>query len=188
MGARREACNLILPELTPEQKSNLSSYIYRKFKVFYESSTLFRRLNPQAFLAPYASCYQCGGAYVLLVRSMTELTSGLTDEFRAAFDYCLECEGALSVMAGSTDAKFMVPMWLPVPMLFPVLYGKKIQQVPPQTWADSIDRLFSTNRLMALGVALCLLFFVLFVLYKVPDEDKVKLLRSLVQWALPKSK
>jgi len=173
------AATQVLHELTDEEKARLCAFLYHRFKNFFDHSTQFRLKNPQSHLVPYAACNIYGSKYALVVRNMKEMTSALTDEFRSHFDYCMECDAS---MQPDSDTRFFVPMWLPVPTLFPERYRGKLKQVPPQGFWDHVDRILDTRYLGTLFVSLLLLFVALFILYKVPDEDKIQWARGLWNW------
>jgi hypothetical protein len=173
----QRASTEVLVELDGKQREKICSFLYHKFAHYHTTSTVFKRSHPQSFVAPYTdgACAQLGSVYVISVRGMLHSNGALLDDLRSNF--CTnDCD--ISFPQGPGDVKFSLPMWLAVSYLFPEAYAKKVEHLPPKDLLEWLDRNMHPKRLLSLWISLFMLFLVLFLMWKVPDDVKIGWIRG----------
>lgn len=159
------------PILSEEAKNHIGGSIYSRFNAFYSvtAAEYLSRLNPQASCQPYNQCRWVGTKYVITVRGVEQVPlRDLLLAFQRHFNGCMDCD----IVAGNGSLEFSVPL---AAVLVPDDGGQQQQQQDASSLLGFINYITQPLNLLAILMALVILFIALYYLWMFTPAQKIAL-------------
>lgn len=161
--------------LSEQQKNSMCAFIYRKFEKFVEETPQYLQENPTAMTLPYASCALRGSRYIVYVRSISSLSTAMSDALRAYFE-CADIQVYPDVRTATAQISF------PVTLGATVSYVHK-QQPGSGLW-QFLEQLTEPGVLFVLLLSLLVVFSAAWIFFRVPDDVMEATMRGVGGWVV----